>query len=143
MDNTSIETIKEVIEHILKFRNKEIWDNENIRTWTYDWEEKDRLNKLTMERYDKPLVKLNNLLEEKEKYQEILEIEKEMTKIQAKKIISVKEFTEIYGYSSDWQKNRRGRIHDHLPYVQTTRGGKITYNVRDVEIWFENNNTSR
>ena len=143
MDKKSKETIKEIIEHILKFRNKEIWENDNIKTWTYDWEEKDRLNTLTMEKYDKPLVKLNNLLEEQERYQEVLEIEKEMTKLQSKKIITVKEFSEIYGYSSDWQKNRRGRIHNHLPYIQTTNNGKITYNVKDIEIWFDNNNVGR
>ena len=47
MNNQDKKSIKEVIEHILKFRTKEIWDNENTRTRTHDWEEKDRLNKIT------------------------------------------------------------------------------------------------
>jgi len=67
----------------------------------------------------------------------------EIEKIQAKKYITVKEFTEIYNYSSDWQKNRRSRIHDHLPYQQTKNGGKITYVVSEIETWFQNNNSGR
>lgn len=63
--------------------------------------------------------------------------------IKSKKFISVKEFTKIYGYSSDWQKNRRGRIHDFLPYIQTSTKGKITYDVTEVDIWFLNNNIGR
>ena len=32
MNKKSKQTIKEVIEHILEFRGKEIWENENINT---------------------------------------------------------------------------------------------------------------
>lgn len=88
----------------------------------------------------KLLVRLNNLLEENEKDKDIIKLEDLMKELQSKKVITVKEFTKIYGYASDWQKNRRSRIRDRLPYVQTVDGGKITYNVNDVEVWFENNN---
>jgi hypothetical protein len=89
-------------------------------------------------------LSLAELLEDnkKEFYQsqiKTLEIEK----IQKKKYISVKEFAEIYGFSEDWQKNRRGRIRDKLPYIQTANGGKITYNVEEIELWFENNNVRK
>lgn len=63
--------------------------------------------------------------------------------IKHKKYISTKEFTLLYGFSSEWQKNRRGRIHNSLPYFQEDYGCKILYNVRDVDIWFENNTTKR
>lgn len=88
----------------------------------------------------KLLIRLNNLLEEKDKDKDIIKLEEKMNEIQAKRIISVREFTKIYNYSSDWQKNRRSRIKDRLPFIQVTENGKITYNVKDIEIWFENNN---
>lgn len=89
-------------------------------------------------------ISLSELLEDnkKEFYQnQIKSIDIE--KIQKKKYISVKEFTEIYSFSEDWQKNRRARIRDRLPFIQTTDGGKITYNVEEIEIWFDNNNIAR
>ncbi|MEN4046591.1 hypothetical protein [Sulfurimonas sp. NWX367] len=138
MNKRDISEIKEVIEHILEYRNKEIFENENIRTNTYDFEEKDKLNKITTDKYDKPLIKLNNLLKQEERYKEILEIEKHMIKIQSKKNISVKEFTEIYNVSKTAQQNYRGRHNNPLPYHQKVEGGKIIYNVEEVERWFEN-----
>jgi hypothetical protein len=93
--------------------------------------------------FDIPLVKLNNLLKVEDRKSEILKIEAKMSKIQHKKLINVKEFTELYGFSSDWQKNRRGRLNDHLPYNQNMVNGKITYNIDEVEIWFENNHKGR
>lgn len=152
MDKNSKSVIKEVIEDILELRKKK------LRTDIYDDtsffypneksqnEKKDRIDyrqERTIKEYDIPLIKLNNILEKEEQFQEVLEIEKQMKKLQSKKYITVKEFTEIYGFSTDWQKNRRSRIHHHLPFRQTTNNGKITYEVSEVEIWFENNNTSR
>lgn len=69
--------------------------------------------------------------------------EEEIKAIQAKRYINVKEFTLIYGYSKEWQVNRRGRLYNSLPYIQTARGGKITYDVEDIETWFKNENISR
>ena len=63
----------------------------------------------------------------------------DIEKIQKKKYISVKEFTEIYGKSSDWQKDRRGRLRNKLPFIQEKLGSNILYKVEDIEIWFENN----
>ena len=93
----------------------------------------------TIYEYDIPLVKLNNILEKEDRYQEVLEIEKEMTRLQAKKYITVKEFTEIYGKSADWQRNRRGRIRNRLPFMQEKLGSGIMYKVEDLEVWFQNN----
>jgi hypothetical protein len=74
----------------------------------------------------------------KEAEQEVLEVQKQMVKIQAKKIISVREFTEIYGDSKTTQQNYRGRMHDPLPYEQKVEGGKVTYIVEKVEQWKAN-----
>ena len=130
--------IKSVIEHILKFRTKEIWDNENIRSSTHDWEEKDRLNKITTDRYDKPLIKLNSLLKYEDKYKEIFELEAEMRKIQAKKYITTDEMVEIYNISISSQRDYRGRLNDPLPFNQKKFRGKITYTVEEIEKWLKN-----
>ena len=74
----------------------------------------------------------------KETEEEILEVQKQMAKIQAKKIISVREFTDIYGDSKTTQQNYRGRMHDPLPYEQKVEGGKVTYIVEKVEQWKAN-----
>ena len=138
MNKKDISEIKKVIKHILEYRNKEIFDNENVHTSKYDYEEKDRLNNITTDKYDIPLVKLNKLLKQEERYKEILEIEKQMIKIQVKKNITVKEFAEIYNVSKTSQQNYRGRLDNPLPYHQKVEGGKIIYNVEEVEKWFEN-----
>ena len=130
--------IKSVIEHILKFRTKEIWDNENVKSSTYDWEEKDRLNAITTEKYDKPLIKLNSLLKYEDKYKEVFEIEAEMRKIQAKKYITTDEMVEIYNISISSQRDYRGRLNDPLPFNQKKFRGKITYTVEEIEKWLKN-----
>ena len=138
MNKKEKKEIKSVIEHILKFRTKEILDNENVKSSIYDYEEKDRLNAITTEKYDKPLIKLNSLLKYEDKYKEIFEIEAEMRKIQAKNNITVKEFAEIYNVSKTSQQNYRSRLNDPLPYHQKKQNGKIVYVVKEVENWFEN-----
>jgi len=130
--------IKSVIEHILKFRTKEIWDNENVKSSTYDYEEKDRLNAITTEKYDKPLIKLNSLLKYEDKYKEVFEIEAEMRKIQAKKYITTDEMVEIYNISISSQRDYRGRLNDPLPFNQKKFRGKITYTVEEIEQWLKN-----
>lgn len=132
--------IKEVIEHILQFRTSEIWDNEHVGSLPYDWEEKDRLNAITTEKYDQPLIKLNNLLKQEDKYKEVLDIEAEMRKIQAKKYITTDEMVEIYNISISSQRDYRGRLNDPLPFNQNKFRGKITYTVEDVEKWRKKNN---
>jgi hypothetical protein len=152
MDKKTEKVIKEVIEDILELRKKK------LRTDIYDdtsffypneesqREKKERINyrqTRTIKEFDIPLIKLNKILEKEEQYQEVIEIEKQMKKLQLKKYINVKEFTEIYGFSSDWQKNRRARIRNRLPFIQTANSGKITYCVEEIEIWFENYNVAR
>lgn len=148
MDKKSKEIIKEVIDDILKLRKKKLkldinddssffYPNEKSQN-----EKKERIEyrqQRTIYEYDIPLVKLNNILEKEDRYQEVLEIEKEMTRLQAKKYITVKEFTEIYGKSADWQRNRRGRIRNRLPFMQEKLGSGIMYKVEDLEVWFQNN----
>jgi len=131
-------SIKKVIEHLIKFRKEEIFLNENTFSSKYDYKEKDRLNNITMGKFDIPLIELNNLLNKEEQYKEVLDIEQQMKKIQAKKNITVKEFVDIYSIGKTSQQNYRGRIHDPLPYHQKVEGGKITYNVEEVEQWFDN-----
>jgi hypothetical protein len=62
----------------------------------------------------------------------------EIAVMQAKRIITVKEFAEIYSISKTSQQNYRARLHDPLPHHQKVEGGKITYVVDEVEKWFEN-----
>lgn len=66
------------------------------------------------------------------------DIEAYMVRIQAKKYITVKEFSEIYNVSISSQQNYRGRLYDPLPYHQKVQRGKITYIVDEVEKWLEN-----
>jgi hypothetical protein len=55
-------------------------------------------------------INLNNLLQKKDKVKPIVDIEQEMKKIQAKKYITVKEFSEIYNISKTSQQNYRGTL---------------------------------
>jgi hypothetical protein len=132
--------IKEVIEHILQFRNTELWQNKHVNSAPHDWEEEDRLNAITTEKYDQPLIKLNSLLKQEDKYKEVLDIEAEMRKIQAKKYITTDEMVEIYNISISSQRDYRGRLNDPLPFNQKKFRGKITYTVEEVEKWIKNNN---
>lgn len=88
--------------------------------------------------FDKPLVQLNNLLNSEEQYDEVKEIEKNMVKLNNKKYLTVKEFSEKYNISKTSQQNYRGRLYDPLPFQQKIQNGKITYLVEEVEKWFEN-----
>jgi hypothetical protein len=138
LNNSIIEKVDNSRYYKIRERNALIQEYKENGLYTILNEDKE-VNK----QFDTQLINLNSLLDKQDQFNEVLEIEKQMAKIQAKKYITVKEFSEIYDYSSDWQKNRRGRIHDHLPFRQTTGGGKITYEVKEIEIWFENNNLSR
>lgn len=150
MDKKTKEIIKEVIDDILKIRKTQLMqdtisehpfvyrDNEEVQK-----EMRARRKKRTIEIFDMPLVKLNKLLEKEEQYQEILEIEKQMAKIQAKKYITTKECAEIYNRSISSQRDARGRIHDPLPYYQTVAGGKVMYVAEEVEEWLRRNDTGR
>lgn len=146
MDKKSKDTIKEVIEELLKIRTDKLHQDREVEHLSdyknHSFEEKRKAMKKkqlkTIGKFNTPLIKLNHLLEKKEQYKEVLDIEQQMQKIQAKKNITVKEFAEIYNISKTSQQNYRGRIHNPLPYHQKVEGGKIVYVVEEVEKWFEN-----
>jgi ABC-type glutathione transport system ATPase component len=89
--------------------------------------------------FDKPLIKLNDLLDKSEQVDEVLEIQKEMARINAKQYITVDEFTKKYGLSSNAQRIRRGRRGDPLPYYQDGDDCLITYDVEEVNEWRKRN----
>ena len=70
--------------------------------------------------------------------QEVLEVQKHMAKIQSKKFITIKEYTDIYGASKTSQQGYRGRRKNPLPYKQEVEGGRILYSIEEVEKWREN-----
>ena len=87
---------------------------------------------------DSELVKLNALLPIKEQDKELIDLAQQMEKIQAKKYISIAEFTEIYGKSKTSQQGLRGRLKDPIPYKQISKNSAILYEVELVEKWFKN-----
>lgn len=179
MDKKSTQTIKEVIEYLLKLRFSINYnrikklENEKIRIeeskqpkhpmgrervideeidfnkyimkdiFLKEYEEKglEVLNDNSEEynkEIDEQLIKLNSLLDKNDKVKEVIDIEQQMKKIQSKKYITVKEFTEIYNIGKTSQQNYRSRLYDPLPYHQKVAGGKIVYVVKEVEEWFDN-----
>ncbi len=146
MDKKSKETIKEVITDILELRKKKL-QKDNYTNTDFDYvknteefnqERIKRQQQYTIEEYDIPLVKLNKLLKYEDKFDEVLEIEKQMTKIQTKKYITTHEMQEIYNISISSQKDYRGRLNDSLPFTQKKFRGKIVYVVEDIEKWLKN-----
>ncbi len=81
--------------------------------------------------------KLATTKEEQKKFKK-LEEKIDIEFAQKKKYITTKEFAEIYNMSSKIQYNRRGRLHNPLPYHQGVKDGKIVYVVEEVEKWFDN-----
>ncbi len=88
-------------------------------------------------RFDKTLVELNALLETNDQLDEVLEIEKKMQEIKSKKFITTSQFELLYGYGTDWQKNKRSKTKESLPYIQEYSGATIRYDVKEVENWFD------
>lgn len=71
--------------------------------------------------------------------QEILDIQKNIARIQAQKFISSSELEILYpNMSKKTQAGYRGRINDPLPFQQKVEGGNITYEVEKVEQWLAN-----
>jgi len=68
------------------------------------------------------IVKLNLLLPYLERDKEVIAIDQQIKKIQAKNNITVKEFTEIYNISTSSQRDYRSRLQDSLPYHQKVAG---------------------
>ena len=138
--------IKLVIEDLLELRKKEIEKNKFLEKPLIRSEEfhslidkiQEQNDKNTIEAFDIPLIKLNNLLIKPDQFEEVLEIEKHMKKIHSKKYITVEEMIEIYNISKTSQQNYRGRKNDPLPYHQKVQRGNITYIVEEIEEWLEN-----
>jgi hypothetical protein len=148
--------IKEAIDDLLKIRLKRYdeyigalteqeWAldalNVGAEGFTLNFEEKKSGNQIWDEfvtDFDLPLVKLNNLLNKQDQSEEVLQIEKNMVKLHAKKNLTVKEFEEKYNMSKSSQTQYRSRLRDPLPYHQKVQGGNITYAVEEVERWLEN-----
>jgi hypothetical protein len=72
--------------------------------------------------------------------QEVLEVQKYMAKLQSKQLITIKEFTELYGASKTSQQDYRGRKSNKnpLPYRQEKEGGRILYDKDEIRKWREN-----
>ena len=140
--------IKDTIKDLLKLRKMQLSKNrfmenpfkEDSEYNHINIELKEKRDIKTFELFDIPLIKLNNLLKFSEQFNEVLEIEKQMTKIQAKKYITTKEMEDIYNISVSSQKDYRGRLNDPLPFNQKVFRGKITYTVEDIEKWLKNQN---
>ncbi len=157
MNEKAKKTIKETLQYLLALRydfilgdsdadmeSKAIYVRNNLMTThsdgTMTFLERfitgDNVEKI--KKLDNQLVNLNLLLPYLERDKEVIMIDQEMKKIQAKNNITVKEFTEIYNISTSSQRDYRSRLQDALPYHQKISGGKIVYVVEEVEIWFEN-----
>jgi len=78
------------------------------------------------------VISLNRLLEKPNK--KLLEIDQ----IRQKELITVKEFEILFGYSSQWQTQKRSNLRDPLPRVSENKK-KILYNAEEVRKWIENN----
>jgi len=61
-------------------------------------------------------------------------------KITDKKLITVKDFEEIYSIAEETQRKLRGRlpIHDPLPCIQTAKRGNVLYDPNIVDKWVDN-----
>lgn len=145
MDKHSKKVIKEAVESLYTIHNFVYEENEKY-TSSGEYKNKSRLEQFYEEEKFKGkfdiirvnVVKLNELLDKQEQIKEVVDLAEEMKKIQVKKNITVKEFSEIYNISKTSQQNYRGRLHDPLPYHQKVEGGKIVYVVDEVEKWFQN-----
>ncbi|MDO9305082.1 MAG: hypothetical protein Q7T77_07105 [Sulfuricurvum sp.] len=107
----------------------------NLKIASGDNEELYAYNSLYILIYESMLdnvISLNKLLEKPNK--KLLEIDQ----IRQKEFITVKEFEILFGYSSQWQAQRRSKLHDPLPRA-TENKRKILYNTEEVRKWIENN----
>lgn len=149
MNQKEKEVIKDIIENILKIRKNHLFSQELMKETDFEYrdekvpediikERRRRRKQRTIDIYDVQLVKLNNLLKDTEKFDEVNEIEQEIIKIQSKNNITTKEFAEIYNISISSQKDYRGRLNDPLPFHQKVARGTIVYVVEEVEKWFKN-----
>jgi len=55
-----------------------------------------------------------------------------------KKLITTKELYNMYGISTESQKQLRMRLKHPLPYIQIVENGSIKYSVNRIDKWLEN-----
>jgi hypothetical protein len=154
MNKNQTETIKQIIKEFKEYdyslvdkRFKFFFDNDYVDIF-YEINEENENNKelnelleifdYIEEKNDKLLIKLNNLLDEKDKDNDINKLEEEIKLIQNKKYITVNEFEKMFNVSKSSQRDLRSRLRNPLPYHQKIEGGKIVYVVSEVEKWFSN-----
>lgn len=144
MKKDAVKDIQEIIEFLLRTRERQLLENEENSHLINSFPDNDydlaKENNDTMERFDERLITLNNLLKKEQQNKDVLDIEADMRKIQAKKYINTKQFEEIYNISISSQRDFRGRLEDALPYHQKKFRGTITYIVEEVEKWLNNQN---
>lgn len=58
--------------------------------------------------------------------------------ISDKKMITVKDFEELYSISEEAQRKLRKRIKDPLPFIQIIERGNVLYDCKEIGKWFEN-----
>lgn len=157
MNEKQIEQLKEIIEEFERFNNY-FFNKQREILYKYDFIDYDSEIKYleTDEKYDKKLdevneifeevenkndkllIKLNKLLDIKDKNKQVLKLEEEIKIIQLKKNITVNEFEKIYNISKSSQRDLRSKLKNPLPYHQKIENGKIVYVVDEVEKWFSN-----
>ena len=154
MNKNQTETIKQIIKEFKEYdyslvdkRFKFFFDNDYVDIF-YEINEENENNKelnelleifdYIEEKNDKLLIKLNNLLDEKDKDNDINKLEEEIKLIQVKKYITVNEFEKMFNVSKSSQRDLRSRLRNPLPYHQKVEMGKIVYVVDEVEKWFSN-----
>ena len=58
--------------------------------------------------------------------------------ISEKKLITVREFEELYSINEEAQRKLRKRKYDPIPYEQYKDGGTVLYDIKKIDKWREN-----
>ena len=72
-----------------------------------------------------------------------LEEQKQALPISEKKLITVKEFEEVYSMKEEAQRKLRGRFKNHLPFTQIIERGSVWYDPKKIDKWLENYHNER
>lgn len=143
MKKQAVKDIKELIEYLLRIRERDLIENEEnahlINSFPNNNYDLEKENNETNNRFDERLITLNKLLKKEQQNKKVLDIEEHMKKIQVKKYLSTSELEELYpDMSVSTQRDLRARYNDKLPYYQKAKNGKIRYVAEEVEIWLDN-----
>jgi hypothetical protein len=143
MKKQAVKDIQEIIEFLLRTRERQFLENEENSHLINSFPDNDfdlkKENDETNVRFDERLITLNKLLKKEQQNKKVLDIEEYMKKIQIKKYLSTSELAELYpDMSVSTQRDLRARYKEKLPYYQKAKNGKIRYVVEEVEIWLAN-----